>query len=100
MIVPKVHVIVLGYGRLGRAIVEELKNFGQKYIILEHNVKFYQEGKDKNEPIIFGNAAQKHILNSLNITKSSAVIVRITSYNVCYTKLLRSCKTSICKMVG
>ena len=33
------HVVVLGYGRFGQAIVEELKVFGQKYVIIEHNIK-------------------------------------------------------------
>lgn len=73
------HVIVLGYGKFGQSIVEELKVFGQNYVILEHNLKFYQIGKDNNEPIIFGNAAQKHILNSVNITKASAVIVAVNN---------------------
>ena len=73
------HVIVLGYGKFGQAIVKELKVFGQKYVILEHNVKFYQVGKDEDEPIVFGNAAQRHILNSLNITKASAVIVAVNN---------------------
>lgn len=73
------HVVVLGYGRFGQAIVKELKAFDQKYVILEHNVKFYQVGKDKKEPIIFGNAAQKHILNSVNIQKASAVIVAVNN---------------------
>ena len=73
------HVVVLGYGRFGQAIVEELKTLGQKYIIIEHNVKFYQLGQDKNEPIVFGNAAQRHILNSVNIISSSAVIVAVSN---------------------
>lgn len=85
------HVIVLGYGRFGQAIVEELKAFGQKYVVLEHNVKFYQIGKDRGEPIVFGNAAQRHILNSLNITKSSAVIVAVNNPEVLYL---------ICEAVG
>lgn len=73
------HVVVLGYGRFGQAIVEELKSMGQEYIIIEHNVKFYQIGQDKNEPIVFGNAAQRHILNSVNIISSSAVIVAVNN---------------------
>lgn len=85
------HVIVLGYGRFGQAIVDELKAFGQKYVILEHNVKFYQVGKDKGEPIVFGNAAQKHILNSLNITKASAVIVAVNNPEILHL---------ICEAVG
>ena len=70
------HVVVLGYGRFGQSIVRELKAFGQRYVILEHNVKFYQIGKDKNEPIVFGNAAQRHILNSLNIKKYFTVFIK------------------------
>ncbi|KAB7890995.1 cation:proton antiporter [Poseidonibacter ostreae] len=73
------HVVVLGYGRFGQAIVEELKAMGQKYIIIEHNVKFYQIGQERNEPIVFGNAAQRHILNSVNIISSSAVIVAVNN---------------------
>lgn len=78
------HVVVLGYGRFGKAIVEELKKFGQKYVVLEHNIKLYEAGKTLNEPIIFGNAAQRHILNSLNIKKSSAVIVAVNNPEVLY----------------
>uniref|UniRef100_UPI0040480290 cation:proton antiporter n=1 Tax=Aliarcobacter sp. TaxID=2321116 RepID=UPI0040480290 len=85
------HVVVLGYGRFGQAIVKELKAFGQKYVILEHNVKFYQIGKDKNEPIVFGNAAQRHILNSVNITRASAVIVAVNNPEVLHL---------ICEAVG
>lgn len=71
------HVVVLGYGRFGQSIVNELKALDQKYVIVEHNMKFFQLGQDRGEPIVFGNAAQKHILNSVNITKSSAVIVAV-----------------------
>ena len=73
------HVVVLGYGRYGQSIVEELKSVGQRYIIVEHNVQFFQLGKDRGEPIVFGNAAQRHILNSVNIMSSSAVIVAVNN---------------------
>jgi len=85
------HVIVLGYGSFGQAIVKELKATGQKYVILEHNINFYQIGKDKGEPIVFGNAAQRHILNSVNITKASAVIVAVNNPEILYL---------ICEAVG
>ena len=78
------HVVVLGYGRYGQAIVEELKVLSREYIIIEHNMKFYQQGLDNNEPIIFGNAAQRHILNSVNITSSSAVIVAVNNPDSVY----------------
>ena len=73
------HVVVLGYGSFGQAIVKELNDLEQNYVIVEHNVKFFQKGQENNEPIVFGNAAQKHILNSVNITKASAVIVAVNN---------------------
>ncbi|MEN8718148.1 MAG: cation:proton antiporter [Sulfurovum sp.] len=78
----KNHVVVLGYGRFGRAIVRQLKTFGQEYVILEHNMKFFQRGLDEGEPIVFGNAAQKHILSSLNVEDASAVIVAVNNPEV------------------
>ena len=73
----KGHVVVLGYGHLGQEIVKELKLMQNDYIIIEHNIKYFQMGKDDNEPIIFGNAAHKHILESVNIRNSCAVIVAV-----------------------
>ncbi|WP_298749576.1 cation:proton antiporter [uncultured Arcobacter sp.] len=73
----KGHVIVLGYGHLGQELVRELKDMRNDYIIIENKILFYQMGKNDNEPIIFGNAAQKHILESVNIKKACAVIVAI-----------------------
>ena len=75
----KNHVVVLGYGRFGQAIVEELKLLGQDYVVVEHNVKFYKEGEKNEEPIIFGNAASRHILNAVNIKTASAVIVAVNN---------------------
>lgn len=75
----KNHVVVLGYGRFGQSIVEELKALGQSYVIIEHNIKFYQLGLERKEPIVFGNAAQRHILNSVNIKTASAVIVAVNN---------------------
>ncbi|AXX91470.1 sodium:proton exchanger [Malaciobacter molluscorum LMG 25693] len=71
------HIVVIGFGHLGQEIVEKLKLEGRKYYIIEHNMKYFKIGKDNNEPIIFGNAASKTILNSVNITKSAATIVAI-----------------------
>ncbi len=80
----KNHILVLGYGRLGQAITKKLKDFGLDYVILEHNLKYYQLGVKRAEPIVFGNAAQKHILNSVNITEASAVVVAITNPDALY----------------
>lgn len=73
----KNHVIVLGYGHLGQEIVEELKKKNQEYVIIEHTIKYFLIGQEKNEPIFLGNAAQRHILEATNIHAARAVIVAV-----------------------
>lgn len=73
----KGHVVVLGYGHLGQEVAKKLRKNEQDYIIIEHNMKYYELGIEQEEPILFGNAASKHILEAVNITSSCAVIVAI-----------------------
>ncbi len=73
----KGHIVVLGFGHLGQEIAHNLRLDGHEYIIVEHNLKFFEMGYKAEEPIIFGNAAHKHILESVNIKNACAVIVAI-----------------------
>ena len=68
---------MLGYGHIGQAVVKKLKEDAMEYVIIEQNLKYYDEGIKKGENIIFGNASSKHILESVNIRQSCAVIVAI-----------------------
>ena len=73
----KGHIVVIGYGHLGQEIASNLRADGHEYVIVEHNLKFFEMGYLDDEPIIFGNAAHKHILESVNIKEACAVIVAI-----------------------
>jgi len=73
----KGHIVVLGFGHLGQEIAHNLREDGHEYVIIEHNLKYFEMGYKDDEPIIFGNAAHKHILESVNIKDACAVIVAI-----------------------
>ncbi|XOB62809.1 cation:proton antiporter [Campylobacterota bacterium DY0563] len=73
----KGHIVVIGYGHLGQEIASNLRLDGHEYVIVEHNLKYFEMGYLDDEPIIFGNAAHKHILESVNIKQACAVIVAI-----------------------
>lgn len=73
----KGHIVVIGYGHLGQEIANNLRLEGHEYVIVEHNLKYFEMGYLDDEPIIFGNAAHKHILESVNIKQACAVIVAI-----------------------
>ena len=83
------HNIVIGYGRLGKHIVKRLQQEGVPYIVIESDIKTVQDAARINVPIIYGNAAQNGILESLNIKEASSVIVSVGNseklYLICET---------------
>lgn len=60
-----------------------------KFIVIEGDIKTVQDAQKLNEPVIFGNAGQKRILESVNIKEASSVIVAISNHR----KLNLICET-------
>ena len=95
------HIVVLGYGKLGQEIARELTRKGAEYIIIENNIKYFQLGMNRKEPILFGNASNKHILSSVNVEQASAVIVAVDNpdqtYLICQAvnELTQNAKTIV-----
>jgi len=73
----KDHIIVCGFGPLGRKVAAELKRQGVTYVILEHNINRMENGRKMGEPIFFANAANKDVLKQFDVSKASAVIVAV-----------------------
>ncbi|WP_255535966.1 MULTISPECIES: cation:proton antiporter [unclassified Nitratiruptor] len=71
----KNHIIVCGYGPLGRDICKDLKTRGFEYVVIEHDLRLYEEAVANNEPAFFGNAAQRVVLESLDLKYSCAVVI-------------------------
>jgi len=69
------HVVVLGYGRLGRRICDKLVQRGVDYIAIESNMHNVKEGQKEGKHVIFGNAGKKSILESTNVRDALAIIV-------------------------
>jgi CPA2 family monovalent cation:H+ antiporter-2 len=72
------HIIVCGYGPIGKKLVKKFKEKNLLYIILEHDVKIVDAEIAKGEEAIyFANAAQKMVLSHFNINHCTAIIVTI-----------------------
>ncbi len=80
------HIIVCGFGPLGKSMAQELKSRGFTYLIIEHDLFLYEEGLKMNEPIFFGNAAQRYVLENLFVKNASAII--ITLHNIKKIRLI------------
>jgi CPA2 family monovalent cation:H+ antiporter-2 len=76
----KNHILVCGYGAVGKLLVERLKEKNILYVILEHDVKLVDEAIAKGEESIFlANAARKSILEHFDIKNSMAIITTINN---------------------
>jgi len=76
----KNHVIICGYGPLGKKMVKRFKKKDILYVILEHDNTIVDEAIEKGEESIFlANAAQKSVLEHFNIKDSLAVVIAISN---------------------
>ncbi|MGM0533683.1 MAG: cation:proton antiporter [Campylobacterota bacterium] len=74
------HVIVCGYGNTGQDIVKRLEKQSIPYVIIEIDLKLVEQGKAEGRNIVFGNAAQKTVLENVDIKNASSIIVAIDNF--------------------
>jgi CPA2 family monovalent cation:H+ antiporter-2 len=76
----KNHIIICGYGPIGRRLAKRLKDKNLLYVILDHDIKLVDKAIENGEKSIFlANAARKGVLEHFNIKESLAVIVAISN---------------------
>ena len=71
------HVIVCGYGSFGKQILLSLKKENMEHIAIIDSYEFFENALDHGEKVMFGNPAQKHILEEAGIAKAKAVIIAL-----------------------
>ena len=71
------HIVVLGYGEFGESVAKKLKKDGTFYIIIENNPDRYKLALANNEPVIYGNAANREILKKAYVTRAKKTIIAI-----------------------
>ena len=76
----KDHIIVCGYGPVGKKLVKRFKENNVLYVILEHDVKLVDTAIEKGENNIYlANAAQKSVLEHFNIKDSLAIFAAVNN---------------------
>jgi CPA2 family monovalent cation:H+ antiporter-2 len=76
----KNHIIICGYGAIGKKLSKKLKDRDLLYVILEHDIKLVDSAIANGEESIFlANSAQKGVLEHFSVKESLAVIVAISN---------------------
>jgi CPA2 family monovalent cation:H+ antiporter-2 len=69
------HVVVLGFGIGGQLVGRALTELGMRYLILELNGSAVRTGREKNEPIFFGDATSPDALSAVGVERALAVVL-------------------------
>ena len=73
----KDHVIVCGHGRNGSKAVAELKNSGQKCVVIDNNNELRDGLLNTADAFVIGDASDEEILDKAGITKAKAIIIAL-----------------------
>ncbi len=72
------HIIICGYNRLVETLIDELKEHGISFIIVENDEHLIHELMEKEIPCIFGSASDEEVLENANIKTARLVIANDT----------------------
>lgn len=71
------HIVVCGYGRVGRNIVQLLQAYKQPVIVIDQSEHSIQQLRDANIPYIYGNAASLHVLEAAGVEQARGLAIAL-----------------------
>ncbi|MFZ0432719.1 MAG: NAD(P)-binding protein [Candidatus Acidiferrales bacterium] len=91
------HVIVCGYGQVGRTVIDQLKRLEIPFVLIETNEGLYRELLKEGTLIIHGDAKRHDVLTSAGIARARGVCVLIDNDadNLYITVTARSLNSSV-----
>ena len=69
------HVVIAGFGRVGRIVGRLLEARRIPYVAIDSNAANVLDGRGRGLPVYFGHAAQRDLLWSVGIDRASALVI-------------------------
>jgi len=69
------HIIVCGYGRVGRRAVEELRQSGSSYVVLDFSEEAIASAQANGDPFVAGSGAEDDDLDRAGIDRARGILV-------------------------
>lgn len=73
------HVVIAGYGRVGRTIASILNGSGLPSVALDNDAATVVAAHDRGEPVFFGDASLDVMLTAVGIKRASAAVVTVNN---------------------
>lgn len=71
------HVVIVGWGRVGRHVAEVLGALGVERLVIESNLSSVDALAERNVPTLFGDAANSEILGHADLEHARALVVTV-----------------------
>ena len=71
------HIIICGYGRVGKWIGKAFQGFDIPFVVVEYNQSIISELKDSGIPALYGDPTEPEVLEAVGVRNSKAVILAI-----------------------
>ena len=78
----KDHVVIAGYGRVGRAVGAQLKESGADFIAVDLDPHRIIEARAAGLPVYFGDATRPEILEAVHVERARAMVVAVDNPQV------------------
>lgn len=78
----KNHIIIVGFGTLGRAVAKELYKKGIDFIIISDNLQHVLLARRINFLAYFGHLNKRPVMESLKVEESSSIIITVQSEHI------------------
>jgi CPA2 family monovalent cation:H+ antiporter-2 len=69
------HVVIVGFGEIGRIVARMLKAYGLTYVVLDLSPDTVREARLTGEPVFFGDATRPEVLRGVRVEDALAVVV-------------------------
>lgn len=69
------HIIIVGAGRVGSSIATVLQRMGLSFIMVEKDIRRFEDARRKGWPITFGDASQTFVMETTNPTEAKLLII-------------------------
>jgi voltage-gated potassium channel len=91
------HIVVLGYGRMGQAVVEVLRERGVSFAVVDLDPDRCRELEEQHCPVVRGDAAQEEVLRAVGVAHASTLITCLAddAHNVYAILLAKQLKPDI-----
>ena len=71
------HVIVAGFGRVGRAIAVMLEETAIPFVVLEHDLRRVPPGPREQRKVFYGDGSDPRILRSIAADRAAALVITL-----------------------